>query len=82
MASLRKSINAKCKDCIYDELAAGSWVMQVEACTCFTCPLWRVRPVRSQRGPWPENVVREMRITPEMAALRAERPHEVPKGMG
>lgn len=78
MASLRKSINGKCRDCIYDELAAGTWVMQVEACSCYTCPLWPVRPVRSQRGPWPGNVVEEMGVTPEWAALRAERPHEAP----
>jgi len=42
--SLRAAINAKCKDCIYDPLAGGTWRAQVEGCTCRICPLWPVRP--------------------------------------
>jgi hypothetical protein len=43
--SLRKAINEKCKDCIYDNLDTGTWRQQVERCTCVTsCPLWPVRP--------------------------------------
>lgn len=38
--SLRTAINAKCKDCIYDRLAGGTWRRQVEACTATTCPLY------------------------------------------
>lgn len=48
--SLRKAINEKCKDCIYDNLAPGNWRQQVEACTCVTsCPLWNVRPKSSKK---------------------------------
>ena len=44
--SLRKSINAKCKDCIFDELdeGAGKWRQQVEDCTSKSCALYYVRP--------------------------------------
>ena len=43
--SLRGAINEKCKDCIYDPLAGGSWRKQVELCTCTDCPLYPVRPM-------------------------------------
>jgi len=43
--SLRKSIDAKCKDCIYDsEAGTGGWRQQVDACTSYTCPLYPIRP--------------------------------------
>lgn len=42
--SLRKSVDAKCKDCIYDPMVSGSWRKQVEDCVCTDCPLWDVRP--------------------------------------
>jgi hypothetical protein len=45
MASLKKCIEAKCKDCTYDQEAPGTWREQVEACTVQKCPLWSVRPM-------------------------------------
>lgn len=45
MASLKKCIEEKCKDCTYDPLDVGSWRHQVEQCTDKACPLWEVRPV-------------------------------------
>lgn len=42
--SMRKAINAKCKDCIYDPLAGGTWRQQTEACTITACSLWPLRP--------------------------------------
>lgn len=42
--SLRRAINDKCRDCIYDPLAGGAWRQQVESCTCTDCPLYQVRP--------------------------------------
>lgn len=39
------AINAKCRDCIHDPLAGGTWRQQVEACTCIACPLFPYRPV-------------------------------------
>lgn len=45
MASLKKAIEAKCKDCTYDHCAAGSWRQQTELCRVYSCPLWEVRPI-------------------------------------
>ena len=43
--SLRKSINAMCKNCTYDPLCGGgTWRQQTEACNITRCPLWAVRP--------------------------------------
>ena len=42
--SLRKAINDKCKDCIYDPLAPGTWRQQVYMCAVPECPLYSVRP--------------------------------------
>jgi hypothetical protein len=44
--SLRKAINNKCVECIYDPIGGpGSWRQQVEACTSKNCPLFPVRPL-------------------------------------
>lgn len=43
------AIAAKCKDCIHDPAATGTWREQVAACQSIDCPLWRFRPV--QDGP-------------------------------
>lgn len=44
MPSLRKAINEKCKDCIYDKCSVGNWRVQVTLCTVVVCPLYEVRP--------------------------------------
>jgi hypothetical protein len=44
--SLRRAVNAKCRECIYDPIGgSGSWRQQVEACTVNNCPLYPVRPI-------------------------------------
>ena len=44
--SLRKAINDKCKECIYDPLSGlGNWRQQVTGCTSTDCPLYPVRPI-------------------------------------
>ena len=44
--SLRKSINEKCRECIYDPIGGGgSWRQQVTDCSAKHCPLYEVRPV-------------------------------------
>mgnify|MGYP001817626790 CR=1 FL=1 len=49
--SLRKAIDAKCRECIYDESSGGgNWRQQVTACTAKTCPLYWVRPVSVPKG--------------------------------
>jgi hypothetical protein len=48
--SLRESINAKCKECIFDPLSGrGNWRQQVTACTSHACPLYPVRPTSEGR---------------------------------
>ncbi len=42
--SLRKAIDHKCKDCIYDPLEKGTWRSQVTNCSCTDCPLFAIRP--------------------------------------
>lgn len=48
MASLKKCIAEKCKQCTYDPSNGGGWRLQVEQCTVRTCALWEVRPVTSE----------------------------------
>ena len=42
--SLRKAINEKCTDCIYDKKGVGGKLQQIAACTSKTCALYDVRP--------------------------------------
>jgi hypothetical protein len=43
--SMRAAINAKCKECIYDDLSGlGTWRQQTEGCTSTECPLYELRP--------------------------------------
>lgn len=44
---LRSAIDAKCKDCIHDECAPGTWREQVAQCSSLNCPLWPCRPAPS-----------------------------------
>jgi hypothetical protein len=41
--SLRDSINAFCRSCIFDPTIDGTWQKQVKACKCVNCPLFPVR---------------------------------------
>ena len=44
--SRTKAINEKCKDCIYDPKAPGTWREQTEACPSEkSCALWPYRPI-------------------------------------
>ena len=44
--SLRRAINQKCRDCIYDPLSGhGTWRQQIAGCTVYACPLWQFRPL-------------------------------------
>ena len=48
---MRKAINEKCKECIYDNYQPGSWREQVYQCTSGNCPLFPLRPVPEARKP-------------------------------
>ena len=54
--SLRKPVDEKCKDCIYDTAVTGTWRQQVALCTAKTCPLWRIRA--KPTSPIPESTLR------------------------
>ena len=54
--SLRKPVDEKCKDCIYDPTVPGTWRQQVALCTAKKCPLWDVRA--KPASPIPESTLR------------------------
>ena len=58
--SLRKCINEKCRDCIYDSIVSGTWRQQVTLCSVKSCALYDVRP-KSTR-PIPESVLSYYRV--------------------
>lgn len=46
---MRGKVNAKCCECIYDDLGGnGTWRQQTEACVATDCPLWVIRPTSSR----------------------------------
>ena len=49
--SLRKAINAKCKQCVYDPMDVGTAAQQIAACICSDCPLHPVRPITTKQLP-------------------------------
>ena len=53
--SLRKAINQNCKDCVYDEIATGTWRQQASLCSVKSCALYDVRPKPTH--PIPESVL-------------------------
>ncbi len=53
--SLRKCINEKCKSCIYDPKASGTWLQQVTICSVSDCALYTARP--KSKAPIPESVL-------------------------
>ena len=66
--SLRNPINAKCCDCIHDDLAKGNWRQQVTLCSSYGCPLWEVRPL--SRAPIPESVLNYYGVESDDRCLR------------
>jgi len=45
LTKLTRSIEAKCKECLYDSGSLGTWKQQVALCTARKCPLYSVRPL-------------------------------------
>ncbi len=68
MASLRKVINAKCKDCIYDDLAPGTWRQQVNLCSSYSCSLWPHRP--KSASPIPKSVLEYYGVSDDDPCLK------------
>lgn len=60
------AINAFCRSCIVDTMAAGTWREQVAACTSGGCALFPFRPV-------PRHCIADGRHDPAaIAAIRAK----------
>ena len=47
-----EAIALKCRDCVHDDAAAGTWRQQVTACHLTACPLWRFRPLAGGVPAW------------------------------
>lgn len=58
--SLRAAINDKCRDCIYDSSAPGTWRQQVTLCSSASCPLWYAQPQTDR--PIPTAVLRHYHV--------------------
>jgi len=72
MISLRKAINEKCKACTYDELDAGTWRGQVDACDLTHCPLHPVRPRKTRKSLAKNEQPAALKAYRERKALEAE----------
>ena len=59
--SLRRAIDANCKNCIYDNQAPGTWRQQVTLCSVASCSLYPVRPVTG--SVIPESVLNYYSVT-------------------
>lgn len=66
-ASLRGPVNAFCRSCIFDPHAPGGWKQQVHLCSCYTCPLWPVRP-RSD-SEIPQRLLNYFQVSPDDLSL-------------
>ena len=69
--SLRNAHNRKCRSCIYDCKASGSWKAQITLCSVWRCPLWVKRPTTKSI---PDSVLKYYGIAPggleeELASL-------------
>ena len=75
--NLRKCVNEKCRSCIFDPQAAGTWRQQVTLCSVKNCALYPVRPVT--KAPIPESVLDYYSVTgAERVIYRRSRPPEGP----
>ena len=83
VGNVREAVAAMCRACIVDPGAAGSAAVQVELCTDYGCPLWRVRPVRTgERAAYSAPVVAELGLTGEQARWRHAHPRRRPPWAG
>ena len=80
--SLRGAINKMCRQCIVDPCAAGSGIVQIELCPAFDCPLWPVRPVRSNASRetvgYSNRVLETYGVSEDLAAHLLKHPRKRP----
>jgi len=68
--SLRKAINAMCRECAYDPKDMGSAAQQISCCITNTCPLHKVRPVTAKTIP--ERLLNAYSVSYEQLDSRAK----------
>ncbi len=68
--SLRKAINNKCRECIYDPLDKGTAAQQIACCVSSDCSLHSVRPMTATIIP--SSLLDAYRITPEQLDAEAK----------
>jgi hypothetical protein len=69
--SPRQAIKAKCKQCIYDPEAGGTFLAQIEACFVQSCPLWDFRPLTlatRNKGKLPAEIPKQFRKSADPGA--------------
>jgi hypothetical protein len=69
-----EAIALKCRDCVHDDAAAGTWRQQVTACHLTACPLWRFRPLAGGVPAWisardPKRLPPDWHTLPHEAAI-------------
>jgi hypothetical protein len=67
--SFRKRIDENCRQCIYDQGAAGTWRQQVTLCTVTGCSFHDIRP--TSKAPIPEHVLDYYQVTGSERAFYA-----------
>ena len=82
MASYKKAVWDMCVSCVYDPACKGTKVQQVMLCSCYDCPLWKVRPMgvlnKVQFDNIPENTMNDLKTTPEEVAQLIKNPYVIP----
>ena len=63
----KKAIAEKCRSCIHDPAAPGTWRQQVQLCSCYACPLWEHRP--KSYGAVPQQILEAYGVSPNDLCL-------------
>ena len=63
----KRAIADKCRSCIHDPAAPGTWRQQVQLCSCYGCPLWEHRP--KSYGAVPQQILEAYNVSPNDLCL-------------
>ncbi len=63
----KRAIADKCRSCIHDPAAPGTWRQQVQLCSCYACPLWEHRP--KSYGAVPQQILEAYSVSPNDLCL-------------
>lgn len=89
-ATRNAAIAAKCRDCLFDKEAAGTWRQQVTVCPSTDCALWTFRPLAEGiphrlKSRSPDDLPDGWHLLPQALAIRSLEPskqgiREISKG--